>query len=204
MAALEKCTVRNPILLNEKRNLEKGKSFQTQQGLCLYCAKPDYRSADCKSVKTVIECWEILMDKKICFKSTGVKHRAAHYRSRTYSNCRNTPYKLSKNNSAPMLATTESTVIYPVVIIKVDGVKCRSLLDTVSRSSYASESLIDLLKINPFKKEDKTIETLAISTIKNLKIYDVEVESLDQTFSFQAEINKLERNSYYIIKSKIH
>ena len=49
--------------------------------------------------------------------------------------------------------TTETNLIYPVAIIKVNGVKCRALLDTGSISSYISESFIDLLKINPVKKE---------------------------------------------------
>lgn len=45
--------MRNPIPTSEKRNLEKGKSFQTQQGksLCMYCAKPDHRFTDCRAKK---------------------------------------------------------------------------------------------------------------------------------------------------------
>ena len=34
-------------------------------------------------------------------------------------------------------------VTYPVVIVKVDGVKCRALLDTGADSSYASSTLIN-------------------------------------------------------------
>lgn len=47
-----------------------------------------------------------------------------------------------------MLATIDATVIYPAAIIKVSAVKCRTLLDTGTGSSYASESLINLLNIN--------------------------------------------------------
>ena len=64
-----------------------------------------------------------------------------------------------------MLASTESSVIYPLTIINVNGIKCRALLDTGSESSHASEAIIDLLKINPVRKDYKTIETLT-----NLKI----------------------------------
>ena len=56
-----------------------------------------------------------------------------------------------------------------------------------------SESFIDLLKKNPFRKECKTIKTLRNSTTKNLKIYNKKVENLDENFSFQNELNKLER-----------
>ena len=39
-----------------------------------------------------------------------------------------------------LVATGESTVIYPVVVVSVDGIKCRVLLDSGSGSSYASSS----------------------------------------------------------------
>ena len=63
-----------------------------------------------------------------------------------------------------MLVTTKANVTYPVAIIKVNDVKFRALLDTGSGSLYISESFIDLLRINPVRKEYKTIETLTNST----------------------------------------
>ena len=101
--------------------------------------------------------------------------------------------KLAVSKSEPMLVTTETNVTYPVAIIKVNGVKCRALLDTGSGSSYISESFIDLLKINPVRNEYKTIETLTNSTTKNLKIYNFKDENLDEKFSFRTELNKSER-----------
>ena len=91
-----------------------------------------------------------------------------------------------------MLVTTETNVTHPVAIIKVNGVKCRALLDTGSVRSYISESFIDLLRINPVRKEYKTIEALANSTTKKIEIYGVKVENLDENFSFQTGLNKLE------------
>ena len=92
-----------------------------------------------------------------------------------------------------MLVATEANVTYPVAIIKVNGVKCRALLDTGSGSSYISQSFIDLRKINPVRKEYKTIKTITNSTTKKLKIYNLKVENLDENLSFQIELNKLER-----------
>ena len=85
-----------------------------------------------------------------------------------------------------MLVITNANVTYPVAIIKVNSVKCKALLDTASGSSYISESFLDLLKINPVRKEYKTIETLTNSTTKKVKIYNLKVENLDENFSFQA------------------
>ena len=77
-------------------------------------------------------------------------------------------YKLADRKSKPMLVATETNVTYPVAIIKVNGVKCRALLDTGSDDLYISESFIDLLKINPVGKDYKTIETLTNSTTKKI------------------------------------
>ena len=76
-----------------------------------------------------------------------------------------------------MFVTTEANVTYPVAIIKVNGVKFRALLDTGSGSSYISESFIDRLKINPARKEYKTIETLTNSTTKKRKIYNLKLRT---------------------------
>ena len=63
-------------------------------------------------------------------------------------------------SAQPLLTTTENNVIYPVAIVKTKGVKCQALLDTGCGSSYASENLLDYLKINPTRKEIKTNKTL--------------------------------------------
>ena len=36
----------------------------------------------------------------------------------------------------------EGSMIYPVVVVVVDGIKCRALLDTGAGSSYASAALV--------------------------------------------------------------
>ena len=81
-----------------------------------------------------------------------------------------------------MLVPAKANVTYPVAIIKVNGVKLRALLDTVSGSSYISESFSELLKINPVRKEYKTIETLTNATNTKLQIYNVKVENLNENF----------------------
>ena len=39
----------------------------------------------------------------------------------------------------------EASVIYPVVVVVVDGIKCRALLDTGAGSSYVSAALVERL-----------------------------------------------------------
>ena len=125
----------------------------------MFCEKPDHRSSDCKTAKTVTN-----RNKKLCFNCTGVKHGAVECRSnKTGLKCKNKHHtsirdkpadrcdKLADSKSEPMLVTPKTNVTYPVAIIKANGVKCRVLLDTDSGSSCISESCIDLPKINPVR-----------------------------------------------------
>ena len=96
-------------------------------------------------------------------------------------------------STEPLLTTTKNNDIYPVPIVKVNGVKCRALLDTSSGSFYASEGLLDYLEINPTRKEIKTIESLTNLATKKLKIYSIKIQDVNEKYSFNTELNKLER-----------
>jgi hypothetical protein len=54
----------------------------------------------------------------------------------------------------------DNQVIYPVVIIEVDGIKTRALLDTGSGSCYTSAKLIDSLNKKPKEIQTKRIEMI--------------------------------------------
>ena len=59
-----------------------------------------------------------------------------------------------------MLATGGGEVVYPVVLVEVDGIRCRALLDTGAGSSYASETLINKLNRKPDRKEQKRMKMM--------------------------------------------
>ena len=103
-------------------------------------------------------------------KITKPKHCATDARnSKTCVICKNKHHlsicdKSSSTSTEPFLTTT--TVIYPVVIVKINGVKCRAPLDMDSGSSYASEGLLD---------------------------YSVKIQHINEKYSFNADLNKVER-----------
>ena len=150
--------MKNPILLSDKRNPEKGNSYSKRcqakkcKSECVKCEKPEHRYSDGKFAKTITERRKILSDKKFCFNCTRAKHRAAECRSaKTCLKCKNKHHasirnKLAGSKSVLVLVTTENNVAYPVAIIKVNVARCHALLDTGSGSLYISESFIDLLK----------------------------------------------------------
>ena len=68
----------------------------------------------------------------LCFNCTGVNHRAADCCSkRTCQTCKNKHYSSICSKLNPMMVATEGSVIYPAVVVKVNNILCRALLDLV-------------------------------------------------------------------------
>ena len=62
-----------------------------------------------------------------------------------------------------LLTTNEGHVTYPVVIVEIEGVKCRALLDSAAGSSYVSSSLISIINKKPTRRDTKLIDTFSSS-----------------------------------------
>ena len=46
-----------------------------------------------------------------------------------------------------MTTTEESEGVFPVVVVEVNGIRCRALIDSGAGSSYVSAKLIELLQV---------------------------------------------------------
>ena len=92
-----------------------------------------------------------------------------------------------------LLTTNTSLVTYPVLVIEVEGVKCRALIDTGAGSPYASSKLLNKINKKPIRREIKRIETLMHSVVKKTEIYQFEIQDINQEFKIGIEINKLEK-----------
>ena len=92
-----------------------------------------------------------------------------------------------------LLTTNTSLVTYPVLVIEVEGVKCRALIDTGAGSSYASSKLINKINKKPIRRETKRIETQMHSVVKKAEIYQFKIGDINQEFKIGIEINKLEK-----------
>ncbi len=64
---------------------------------------------------------------------------------------------------------SEGTVTYPVVVVKVNGIKCRALIDACAGSSYASATLLDRIGKKPARKENRRIDMMMQSVTQRLK-----------------------------------
>ena len=77
------------------------------------------------------------------------------------------------NNSEPTLARTNTTVMYPLEIIKVNGVKCGALLNTGS-GKFLYLRISDQSTQNETNLERTQNNRNDNSNIKKFKIYTVE------------------------------
>ena len=171
--ALRCWTRRNPLdsvghdELPKKRGYHHRGCFQTKQTggaqagtrrACVYCEKEDHRSSECSLVTAAEDRKKILAKWKLCFNCTGPSHRASNCRSTsTCKNCKRRHHTsicdVTNEQPKPEAGLTaskegEQGIIYPIVLVEIDGVKTHALLDTGSGSSYASAKLISALKRN--------------------------------------------------------
>ena len=101
---------------------------------------------------------------------------------------------ICEKTSNVLLTINDEHVTYPLVIIDIEGIKCRALIDTGAGASYASSTLIDRINKKPIRKQYKRIETIVSSSTKSIPVYSVEIRDSEHEFKFQAEINKLEKS----------
>ena len=128
---------------------------------CVYCEDDNHRAINCTKVTSVHERQKILSEKKLCFNCTGTRHRADECKSKLRCQICDRKHHTSichkqENQANPLLVATgipTGNVTYPVVVVEVEGIKCRALLDTGAGSSYASAALLDRISSIGHKKE---------------------------------------------------
>ena len=81
-------------------------------------------------------------------------------------------------------------VVYPIILVEIDGIKTHALLDTGAGSSYASSKLIDLLKKRPTETATKRIDTMLGSTTTRVEIYSATVGAVNGMFEMNVNLTK--------------
>lgn len=102
-----------------------------------------------------------------------------------------------------LTATGKGSVIYPVVIVEAEGIKCRALLDTGAGSSYASEALLQRLKKRPVRREQKRIEMMQTTT-QTIEVYDLAIKSLEGGFQLNTEVTKVDRSMLLSLRNPMY
>ena len=93
-----------------------------------------------------------------------------------------------------MLTSETRHVTYPVVVVKVNGVKCRALLDTGAGSSYASATLINRIGVSASRVEQRQIEMMMDTTMRKIQIYNLKISNCEEDFELCTDVSKVEKN----------
>lgn len=92
-------------------------------------------------------------------------------------------------------------MVYPIIIPEVNGIKCRTLLDTGAGSYFASSTLLDRLHLRSIRQEFKRIDMIFGTSNKAINIYSLQIRSLHGKFSLQAEVNKVDRQKLLTLEN---
>ena len=159
----------------------------------LQCAQrrqfEDHKAAECTKITSVADCRQILLKKRLRFNCTTGNHRTIYCKSRSacqhchrhhHTSICDMPAQESINKPTPERAVALTTNqigegLFPVIVIEVNGIKCRALIDSGAGSSSISTKLIKLLCIEPTDVQTKAIDMLMSSKAARLKTYDLEL-----------------------------
>ena len=120
---------------------------------CVYFNVNNHKSSGCEKVKGIQEFKKVLSEKKLCFNCAGSEHRASECKSKISRQiCQR------KHHTSRCVMVTQSLIFHPVVLVKVNNIICRVLLDTSAGSYYALAALFNPLKLKPIKKVTKNID----------------------------------------------
>ena len=168
---------------------------------CVYCREVSHKAKDCTAITSVEDRRKYLQEKRLCFNCTG-PHRATNCRSRgNCANCKQRHHtsicdrnsQLSSEGTAMTAAHVGEKVCHPVVVVKVNGVKCRALLDTGATGTYISALLVDLLKAKPARTLTRGIKTIMGLVTKRIETYDVKISDTQGRFTLPVCATKIEQ-----------
>lgn len=92
-------------------------------------------------------------------------------------------------------------MVYPVVLVKINRIKTRALLDCGAGSSYASARLINALHMKPTETQTKQIEMMLGSVTTKVEMYNVNVTSISGDFSMSVTVSKVDKTELMMLEN---
>ena len=196
---------------NSRKRLFQARSEGFRPRGCVYCGDLDHKATQCEKIKDVAERKGILAKRGLCFNCATRTHRASQCTSKTAcGNCNQRHHtsicdqknlkseKNEKNDNNPsdkklMTDGQSGEGIFPVVIVNVNNVMCRALIDSGAGSSYASAKLINALKIKPCEIRNQRVDMLLTSQTARMEFYDAKVSSFDGSYEMKVRLTKVEK-----------
>ena len=205
--ALERWTKNNPIKQphgSKYHGKDRDRSYfvKTTGKGCLYCSDESHKAISCDNIVNSGERKKILAEKQLCFNCAWAKHRAADCKSKNRcQTCHGKHHTSICDKSSPprepgMTANFvgTSTVVHPVVVVRINGYKFRALLDSGASHSYASSIAIKLIGAKCKSVGVRQIVMLTGVTTRKMQVYDAHVESLNKDFVLDVSLTKIEKH----------
>lgn len=110
-----------------------------------------------------------------------------------------------------MTATQEGEkVCHPIVLVRVNDITYRALLDTTATVSYTSGYLLDRLKLRPTCTHTRRIQTIVGVVTKRSEIFNVQASDMKEKYAIPlsmtridcAELLSVENPNYAVMISK--
>ena len=191
---------------------------QQERRGCVYCEDGSHKSVDCPTVCDPEARRKVLLDQKLCFNCTkpncrvGIcksfarcrrcnakHHTSLHAENTPPSDSKETPTEGGKRKA--MTANGPGEGLLPILVIELNRVRCRALVDSGAGSSYTSRTILNMIGIKPFKTEYKAIEMMLTSKRVRLDKYKAKVESIDGTFELPLELTRVDKTTLLDIEN---
>ena len=206
--ALRQWTRRNPsdnFKSEDSQSFRKrDRVFQTNQKRarkCVYCQAGDHKSSECAKIASPTERREFLGTKRLCFNCTG-PHKSSECKStatcqhcgkRHHTSICGSPKEVKTEGVLTAHQPENKEVVYPIILVEIDGIKTHALLDTGAGSSYASNKLINLLNKRPKETLTKRIDMMLGSSTTNVEIYSATLGAVNGSFDMNIELTKVHK-----------
>ena len=105
----------------------------------------------------------------------------------------------NENQTLLTMGKTNKEGIFPVVLVKVNGIKCRALIDSGADSSHASAKLLDTLKLKPVQTKTRRIDMLMTSRTARLEIYNANVQALDSDYELDVNLTRVNKSELLFV-----
>ena len=95
----------------------------------------------------------------------------------------------------------QSSVIHPVVVVRINGYKFRALLDSGASHSYASSTAIKLTNAKLKSTGLRQIAMLTGVTTRTMQVYEIKMYSLSGDVGLDVNITKIEKKELLLLEN---
>ena len=159
----------------------------------------DHRPSECTLLTSPKEHKQLLITKKLCFNCTGpykysecrsvLKYQNCGKRHHTFICDTQRYHKTERVLTA--LDPENKDIVYPIILVDINGIKTYALLGTGAGSSYTSTKLLNLLNKRPKETVAKRIDTMLGSSTTKVEIYSTTLGAVNRSFDMNIELSKV-------------